>query len=634
MSDQATRIRPARGILALTAACALAVPLGMATPTAAGPTHEVLLTSTGSMDELAADVAAVGGRVVQTYEIARTVLAELPGSVVAPQGSFVVPNIAMTFNSAPATVTSDATNTFKTTIGAPANAGSGVKVAVVDTGVDPAANITVSDRINVSGDTSGDGYGHGTFMAGLVAGDDADFGGVAPQAAVVDVQVAAADGSTDLARVLAGLQAVADLREQDPSLGVLMLALSAESPLPPFLDPLTLALDGLWDAGLTVVVASGNGGPNTLASPATDPTLLVVGAQDERDTADRSDDVVADFSAYGRAFRTSRPDLVAPGVSLISTSPVNSIAYTENPASQVGTGYLKGSGTSMSAAITAGAVAALLAQRPALTPDDAKRLVVGTAYRTTTLTASTGAGAGGLNLRKALNTSVSAVTGPVASAPSSPNYGPTASDADLWAQFGQAWLDKDLPALARAWSALTPQTRKWAANAWSMSALMRSLQSEQKTWKGRNWAGRNWATQAWEGRNWAEDDWMDRTWASSAWIAKVWDGRNWAGRNWAGRDWLAFAWTVRMSATDDEVEDMYATDTGDWAGRNWASMVWVGRNWASEAWAGRNWADFVWDGRNWAVGTWDGRNWAQIAYAGRNWATTTWDGRNWAVADW
>ncbi len=635
MSVVDTRIRPARGVLALTVACGLAIPLGLSAPSVAGPTHQVLLTSTGSVEELATDVALAGGRVVQTYEIAKTLLAELPETVSAPQGSFVVPNVAMKFNSAPATtVGSDASNTFKSTIGAPSTGGSGVKVAVVDTGVDPAANITVSDRINVSGDVAGDGLGHGTFMAGLVAGDDADFGGVAPDASIVDVQVAAADGSTDLQRVLAGLQAVADKRASDPSLDVAMLALNAKSPLPPYMDPLTLALDRLWDRGITVVVASGNDGPDSLSSPANDPQLLVVGAQDEKDTSARDDDVVAPFSSYGTVFKVSRPDLVAPGVSLISTSPQGSEAYTANSGSVVAAGFLKGTGTSMSAAVAAGSVAVLLAQRPTLTPNDAKRLLVGTAYRTSALTATNGAGAGGLDLGKALTTAVGSVGGMSNGQVNSPNYGPAESDAATWEQFAQAWANKDLPALAAAWSRLTPQTRKWAANAWALSALIRSLESDQGTWKGRNWAGRNWATQTWTGRNWAEDSWIAKTWGNSAWLAQVWDGRNWAGRNWAGRDWLAFAWTLRLVASDPAMEDMYGKDTGDWSGRNWASMVWVGRNWATDAWTGRNWADYVWDGRNWAKGVWDGRNWADLAYAGRNWANQTWDGRNWAVVDW
>jgi serine protease AprX len=591
----------------------------------------VLLTSTGSLDGLAADVALAGGRVVQTYAIARTLLAELPESVSAPQGSFVVPNVAMKFNSAPATAVSDGTNTFKATIGAPESGGSGVKVAVVDTGVDSDANITVSDRVNVSGDVAGDGYGHGTFMAGLVAGDDADFGGVAPNASIVDVQVAAADGSTDLARVLAGLQAVADLRDTDPSVDVLMLALSAQSPLPPHIDPLTVALNRLWDAGLTVVVASGNDGAGSVTTPATDPTLLVVGAQDELDTAVRSDDVVADFSSYGRAFGFMRPDVVAPGVSLISSSPTGSIAYTQNVASQVAPGYLKGTGTSMSAAVTAGAVAVLLAKRPELTPDQAKALVVGTAYRTEALTRANGAGAGGLNLRGALRTDLDSVDLPPTT-PAPGQYGPSEEDAAVWADFAQAWAKGDIRAVAAAWAKLSPQTRKWAANAWSLQSLVRALQSDGNTWDGRRWAGRRWAIEDWDGRRWASDEWVGRRWADAEWLETVWDGRRWAGRRWAGEDWLAFAWTLRVKANDDSIEEMW--DSESWEGRRWADLNWVGRRWAFDAWSGRRWADFAWDGRRWAEATWDGRRWADFAFEGRRWATSTWDGRRWAFQSW
>lgn len=635
MSAVNARIRPARGVLALTVACGLAIPLGLSAPSSAGPTHQVLLTSTGSVEELATDVALAGGRVVQTYEIAKTLLAELPDAVTLPQGAFAVPNVAMKFNSTPAAPTgSDASNTFKDTIGAPSTGGAGVKVAVVDTGVDPDADITVSDRINVSGGDAGDGLGHGTFMAGLVAGDDATYGGVAPDASVVDVQVATADGSTDLQRVLAGLQAVADKRATDPSLDVLMLALNAGSPLPLYLDPLTLALDRLWDRGVTVVVSAGNDGPDTVSSPATDPQLLVVGAQHEQDTAQRADDVVADFSSYGKSMGIDRPDLVAPGVSLISTSPLASEAYTANSGSVVTTGYLKGTGTSMSAAVAAGAVAALLAQRPSLTPDTAKRLLVGTAYRTPALTSTNGAGAGGLDLGKALTADLSSVGTTGTPAISSPKYGPTESDEATWAAFAAAWVAGDLDAVAAAWGQLTPQTRKWAANAWALASLIRALQSGNDTWSGRKWAGRKWSTQEWDGRKWSEDAWVGRKWSDAQWLASVWDGRKWSGRKWSSTDWLAFAWTARMHAADQELEELYADETGDWEGRKWSAVTWVGRKWSEEAWSGRKWSDYVWDGRKWSVGDWTGRKWSDFAFDGRKWSTELWDGRKWSVVGW
>ncbi|HRY11348.1 MAG TPA: S8 family serine peptidase, partial [Candidatus Nanopelagicales bacterium] len=198
------RVRQAvpRGLVALCLACATAIPLGaIATPTAAIPTHRVLLSTTGEVTEVASAVTAVGGTVVQTFEIAQALLADLPEHVTAPEGSFVVPNVTMRFNAAPTATTSDSANTFRETIGAPAGpTGSGVTVAVIDTGVDDSAPVDVAKHVNVSEGPVGDGLGHGTFMAGLVAGDDDEFGGVAPGAEVLDVQVAAQDGSTDLAR--------------------------------------------------------------------------------------------------------------------------------------------------------------------------------------------------------------------------------------------------------------------------------------------------------------------------------------------------------------------------------------------------------------------------------------------------
>ena len=69
------------------------------------------------------------------------------------------------------------------------------------------------------------------------------------------------------------------------------------------------------------------------------------------------------------------------------------------------------------------------------------------------------------------------------------NFGPAEAD-EVWAEFRQAWEIGDLSAVAAAWSKMTPQTRKWAANAWSMAALMRALQADENTFDGRRWAGR------------------------------------------------------------------------------------------------------------------------------------------------
>ena len=624
-----------KGLLAFSLACVLAIPMGAPAVSAHTPTEQVLLSTAGDLQQVSDGVTALGGRVLQSFEVASSLVAELPASAPAPEGSFVVPNVTMKFNSVPTAAGNDDTNTFKQTIAVPeAASGSGVTVAVVDTGVDPSANIDVKDHVNVSGGPTGDGLGHGTFMAGLVAGDDQDFGGVASGAKVLDVQVADSDGSTDLSRVLAGLQAVADQRAQDPSLDVAMLALSTDSPLPPWMDPLTRALDRLWFRGVTVVVASGNDGPGELSSPATDPLLLVVGAVDEADTAVRDDDTVADFSSFGKAFGKRRPDLVAPGVSLISTAAPQSMAYLDNPGSHVGDGFLKGTGTSMSAAVAAGAVAVLLGERPGLTPDQTKRVLMASAYDSATLRTKTGAGQGGLDLAGALVEPV-----PPGSKPDVPttDYGPAEADAATWAQFAQAWADGDVRALAKAWVLLSEQSRRWAATSWSMAALAQALMADEGTFGSRRWAGGHWATDNWASRRWATDEWVSRRWADEEWLEAVWESRRWASRRWAADDWLTFAWSLRMSETDPGVVEMWEEgqwDSRRWASRRWADVAWVSRRWASDAWESRRWADYSWDSRRWANDEWSSRRWADFTYESRRWANESWNSRRWAVLDW
>ena len=156
--------------------------------------------------------------------------------------------------------------------------GDGVTVAVVDTGVADVPDLRGSvQHVNVSGAPRGDGYGHGTFLAGLIASSGASsdglYRGVAPKANILDVQVAAPDGSTSLLRVLAGLQAVAERARRDDSLRVVNLSLSADDPGISGIDPLSRAVETLWDRGLVVVVAAGNDGPDagTVTIPAPTP---------------------------------------------------------------------------------------------------------------------------------------------------------------------------------------------------------------------------------------------------------------------------------------------------------------------------------------------------------------------------
>jgi len=468
-----------------------------------------------SMAGVAEDVRRAGGEVLEQLRFVRTLVVELPSGVALPDGVVAAADRGLSVSGTdPAT--GGAVSTVRETVGATsAAAGDGVTVAVVDTGVAEVGDLagTVVGHVNVSGGADGDGYGHGTFMAGLVAGTGAASGGayagVAPSAKVLDVQVADADGTTSLSNVLAGIDAVAKLRAVDPTLRVLNLSLSSGSPLPPSIDPLALALDGLWRQGVVVVVSAGNDGPdrNTITSPGDDPLLLTVGSVDEHRTGGRADDTVADFSARGPGGRGTKPEIIAPGVSVVSVRAPGSRSDTEFPGARVAEDYFRGSGTSMSAAVSSGAVAALLSARPELTADQVKGLLVGTAYDAAGFGDRFAVGAGGLDLAAALTAKVSGYTHPGQGAAGS-KFGPVEKDAQAWEVFARSWSQSDWEQAARSWSALSPQTQRWASNAWALDVVGHGAGlADAKEFSARGRSARGWSAAGWSARTWSNAMW-------------------------------------------------------------------------------------------------------------------------------
>ncbi|HEY8341190.1 MAG TPA: S8 family serine peptidase, partial [Egibacteraceae bacterium] len=212
----------------------------------------------------------------------------------------------------------------------PTTTGEQAVVALVDTGVAPvpAMEGAVAGEIDFTGSGGGDGYGHGTFMASLIAGRGAVARGVAPGTGILSLKVADDRGATTLGTVLSALDwlygpgRVTGVRIVSLALGV-----DAGSPAARFLDN---AVDRLSRVGVLVVTAAGNDGEGTLGAPATAAGSLSVGAVDDRGTADRADDVPADFSATGVDRRgVAQPDLVASGVSVVGALPPDSVIARE-----------------------------------------------------------------------------------------------------------------------------------------------------------------------------------------------------------------------------------------------------------------------------------------------------------------
>ena len=384
--------------------------------------------------------------------------------------------------------------------------GEGIGVALIDTGVNATGDLAgkvlhaedfTQEQNNV------DTFGHGTFVAGLIAGQGtASAGGVqgvAPGAHLVSVKIAGADGSTDLFRLLAALEWVATFKDVY-GIRVLNLSLGSESTQSYLSDPLNLAVERVWNSGITVVVAAGNRGSasGTILKPADDPLVITVGAADDRTTTATKDDGIAPFSSNGpTADGVAKPDVVASGKSVVSTRAGGSTIDTAHPEARIGDSYFKGSGTSFSAPIVAGAAALVIDRTWSLSPDQVKHRLVSTA-RPLSGAATTAQGAGEID---ALAATMSSDT--------------TAANA------GRSGVSTAPP------SAFNP---------------VRLL--------GSSWAGSSWAGSSWAGSSWAGSQWNGSSWAGSSWAGSSWAGSSWAGSSWAGSTW-AYEPSVLRWATSD-----------------------------------------------------------------------------------
>ncbi len=277
---------------------------------------------------------------------------------------------------------SDSSYTLRSTLGLPAQspAGNRIGVAVVDSGIEPGPEF--GDRLVGFYDfTNGgrtaqptDGYGHGTHVAGIIAGDGGlsqkRYRGVAPKARLTGFKVLDSNGTGLTSDVISAIEYATEHKD---SLGIDIINLSLGHPIyePAASDPLVQAVEAASRAGIVVVTSAGNYGINPatglpgyagVVSPANAPSAITVGAVKTSDTNTRRDDRVAPYSSRGPTWYDgmAKPDLVAPGHGIVSVAAHNSTLYVNNPGLRVGDNYLSLSGTSMAAGVVSGTVALVL----------------------------------------------------------------------------------------------------------------------------------------------------------------------------------------------------------------------------------------------------------------------------------
>jgi serine protease AprX len=458
--------------------------------------------------------------------------------------------------------------------------GQGVSVALLDSGVSQVAGLAGAAKVTYGPDLSIEGngvlehqdtFGHGTYMAGIIAGRGADNPssdlpgapanvqlGVAPDASLLALKLATTDGSTDVSQVIAALDWVTQhpVMPNGTRVRVINLSYGTDSAQSYLADPLAAATENAWRHGIVVVTSAGNNGSDRgrLTDPAIDPYVIAVGATDSSNKVDgwaHDRTKAASYSQVGSAGR--HVDLVAPGTSLVSARAPGSFIDVNNPSGLVSgdvSGRLfRGSGTSQAAAVVSGSVALLLQAQPSLTPDQVKYALTSSAapVKNGSVTA---VGAGTLDLGKALETANHLVS-----------------------------TDKNMAAMQAA----AVQTFPYSTGQGSIEAARGG--SVLVDADGRDIVGEIDV----QGNPWNPADWWKATSTLSAW-----SGGSWLGATWTGDSWVP--------GTSD-------LSSARWSSARWSSARWSSARWSSTRWTSARWSSARWSSARWSSTRWTSLNW-------------------------
>lgn len=519
-------------------------------------------------------VTSVGGHVTQPLPIVNGVSADVPVSSETALRSMpgvlnVTKNAPIKFHAAldAAKTAHQIKSVVNTTdLWAEGIDGSGTTVAVIDTGVyaahpDLAGRVTCGIDFSHEAGTEAacqDTFGHGTFMAGLIAGNgtssNGKYKGAAPGANIVSVKVAGFDGSTDVTHVLAAIQWVVAHKDAY-GIDVLSLSLGTDASMDYRLNPLNFAAEMAWKSGIVVVTSSSNrgDGAGTVTSPGDDPYVITVGASNHEGTVSLNDDRVPLFSGRGPTASNgiAKPDLVAPGVSTVSLqSPGSYIDQNYGATAALPGGYFKGTGTSMSTALVAGVVAQMLQSKPNLTPNAVKFRLTETA-RAIVDTDPNVAGNGLVDAYGAVKSTLAGEANQnVESSTGLGLLGLSRGSLDVWAQtpLGSVQLTGELTAQTNpdsidltnplgliAWDGATYATVGWDATKWSAT----KWSTEQ--WTATKWSGATFEATKWSGTKWSGTKWSNTDWDATKWSSTDWDATKWSGTKWSSA-WYAVAW--------------------------------------------------------------------------------------------
>jgi serine protease AprX len=435
--------------------------------------------------------------------------------------------------------------------------GLGIDVAVIDTGVNAVPGLAsagkIVDAVDLSFDANSAGlryrdlHGHGTNMAGIIAGDGSGGAatvGIAPKARIINVKVGAGDGSVDASQIIAALDWVVQNRNTNGrKIRIVSLSYDTDATTDYRTDPLSHAVENAWRAGIVVVVSGGNDGRavHALGNPARNPFVIAAGAS-SWDPLKPTIYKIPTWSSTGDGLRN--PDVLAPGEQIASLRVPGSYLDTTYPAARVSdpvscTVLFRGSGTSQGAAVTAGAAALLLEQRPLLTPDQIKTLLTSTALSIGKSAEQQGKGmirvyaAVSAPVPKAVQTfEASNGTGSLELSRGTFHVGSSATDMLVGENHAYRGVFS-----GPVWAKASDLRTAWVNQVFDVSGRLSS-----GTWSGSSWSGSSWSGSSWSGSSWSGSSWSGSSWSGSSWSGSSWSGSSWSGSSWSGSSWSGNGW--------------------------------------------------------------------------------------------
>jgi serine protease AprX len=425
--------------------------------------------------------------------------------------------------------------------------GSEVTVAVIDTGVWPHADLTTASSkvtastgnrlleisTNPNASDALDHYGHGTHVAGIVAGNGHDSGGrylgVAPNALIVGVKVSDDLGNANEGDVITGLEWVYQANQHGMHIKVINLSMQSNVAQSYHQSSLDAMVEKLWKSGVVVVVSAGNsttGGAVNYA-PGNDPFAITVGSLEDNYQTDPAQSQMASWALYGTTQDgVAKPDVVADGSHVVSLLAPASQLFLSHPMNGVAGSYFKMGGTSMASPQVAGLAALALQKNPDASPNQVKRLIRShtTAWGSTAYTSWLGTG-GGL-----------ADAGAVARADGDDNVGVAGSQSydaltgsvlagGVW-WTGGTWTNVGWSNVG--WSNVGWSSADFAQGHWTVPLPGGLPVFSHPLWSNVGWSNVGWSNVGWSNVGWSNVGWSNVGWSNVGWSNVGWSNVGWS----------------------------------------------------------------------------------------------------------